>query len=1531
MPEEHIATITFPVREGVKVDQFLILEKLAAGGMGVVYKAQDLQLKRLVAVKFMHNQGEGTQRLGRFLREQTVTARLLHPHIVKIFHVGVYKEFPYFAMEYIDGKPIHNYVTENRPPLANIVEMVEKIALALDYAHGCGVVHRDIKPSNIMVRGNGEPVLMDFGVAKSSKVDNRALTRSGEVIGTPEYMSPEQARGLRRESDSSSDLYGLGALFYHLLTGVPPVQGENIIEKLYKVIEISPVPPRKLCPEIPVALEQMCLKAMEKKKKNRYASGQAFAADLHKYRHGQKTTAACFYVRKRLWYWGRAAVAILLLVLLSGWIWQTWPLKPGGRKTSAEPPDYSAQIKVHYNVARSKLQQSAQEAHLYLQKVAQMIGQLDNEQQKNNRALQEIMHNLPYDLLQAAYAAGDYAQACRYGQRLLTQLGDTAPLSVLWQTASAAYHSGLREETQRYLQIIEEKLAADHQLSGQEKVYYTSGVHYCRGLLCFTDNQFAPACERFAEARRLWQGELPDFAPSLHLHYCASMLVDLDAALSQQELQALRQCWQSLEGNTPAVLEKLPKLFYLETEARYLLRMAAMENGDARRYKLEEVFGLLAALWDEGPPLAVCYYMRGKAHLLSEKYTEAEQDFKIAYELDHRQIRALLAKLDLIWRAGDLAALYRYAVEEPIYTHSNKVSVLAMFSDEWHTQPRDHPTSRTGIPFSDATFAEYYNNLSDPSPDVQQIAETAIMAMLPCRNTLVALQQARTGESRPAVYRKNNELVAAIEKKEMAQRRYEFLKALGRVAMQGKIFGLEKFQREYLTFLQQTLAADSDLCRRFLAARVLAHIPSREVRLYLENHYLQGGEGKARNSIATVLAAHALQETGYEHSLVAEEWVERIALRLPERGALVFSEDKAQEEFVQTLLAELLLRQQPAAWKILAWQLTFGSARVRLAAASRFYRPQEMTRRQPDTLARLMQNLHEGIAGRDAANRCFTLRLLSRYVQSTDLECQLQWQQLVQQQFLSPATLENLCRHFTNGTLDEQNAFLHFWHEVALLPAMRAQKESAQKICQLIRPCWENVDPIVRCQSISTSTILGDQEVYEYILFSPQQGLGEKLGVILSLLKVGSYNSAAHKQLLAVLPKVLAKTNQDATGLRIRALLLYLFGMFGDDSLLWLVPTFTQALDDASPLVRCAGISALAHMPHLSAKTWQKIKRMSSDDPAQYARYLAMGLVLHQALRNNMPELEALHQSLKQAVLPNLPEPPQVIAAWGYTLPWDRVVAPQAMIMRRVEWKAEELLEYGRQVFLDYAKDPVRRRTNQVIVRLEKIHDLLGDHILEDSHQETAYGLASLYAMDGRRQDALTLLRDMMRRLGTQDRHFTHLWTRLMQQDGHGEEAKVYLQQKQSELQVLPPQADMISLRTRTRYRALLLRSQAFLEMQSQTLSPQLGDLLQEQYLLYPELPSSLAMWGEYHYRQQNYERSSHVFQELQARLPQDSVFSIWLARINAQRRNTEEVVACLLLACCQNRYLRPNDLEEYPELRPFLARPEVQAIWQKK
>lgn len=310
-----------------------LIEEIARGGMGVVFKARQLSLNRVVAVKMvLHGRFSGDELAKRFQTEAQAAASLHHPNIVPIYEVGEHDGQQYFSMEYIEGKNLADLVREKPLGAKRAAAYLKTVAEAVHYAHQQGVLHRDLKPSNLLLDIFDQPRITDFGLAKVLNSDTD-LTTTGQVLGSPGHMPPEQAAGRFASAGPQADVYSLGAILYHLITGRPPFQGETVSEILLQVQEAEPVAPQRLNPSLPSDLQTICLKCLQKEPARRYNTAWELAQDLGRFLADEPIQARAVGRPERLALWcrrrpilaalsGGLIAAVLLGIAGVLWQWQ---------------------------------------------------------------------------------------------------------------------------------------------------------------------------------------------------------------------------------------------------------------------------------------------------------------------------------------------------------------------------------------------------------------------------------------------------------------------------------------------------------------------------------------------------------------------------------------------------------------------------------------------------------------------------------------------------------------------------------------------------------------------------------------------------------------------------------------------------------------------------------------------------------------------------------------------------------------------------------------------------------------------------------------------------------------------------------------------------------------------------------------------------------------------------------------------------------------------------------------------------------
>src|SRR5213078_3737915 len=314
-----------------ELGDYELLEEVGRGGQGVVFRARQKSLNRTVALKVISlGQWASKAHLKRFRREAEAAASLDHPSIVPIYEVGERDGSCYFSMKFVEGGQLDEVVRRTPMSIRQAVELIAKVARTVHYAHERGILHRDIKPGNILLDAKGEPHLTDFGLARLVESES-SVTQTLDVLGTPSYMAPEQATGNNAAVSSATDVYGIGAVLYQLLTGQPPFAGGATYETIKLLLDTEPRQPRLLNPKIDRDLSTICLKCLQKDSKRRYPSALALAEDLERWLKHEPILArhTGIFTRGRKWVQRNPTSALLAASLVAftaavGWnIWKS--------------------------------------------------------------------------------------------------------------------------------------------------------------------------------------------------------------------------------------------------------------------------------------------------------------------------------------------------------------------------------------------------------------------------------------------------------------------------------------------------------------------------------------------------------------------------------------------------------------------------------------------------------------------------------------------------------------------------------------------------------------------------------------------------------------------------------------------------------------------------------------------------------------------------------------------------------------------------------------------------------------------------------------------------------------------------------------------------------------------------------------------------------------------------------------------------------------------------------------------------------
>jgi serine/threonine-protein kinase len=437
-----------PPPGGRRLGQYELLGEIGRGGMGVVYRARHQALKRPVAIKMILAAGHaGVYERARFRVEAEAAARLQHPNIVQIHEVGEADGLPYCVLELVEGGSLADRLDGGPLPPREAARLVEALARAMQLAHSRNIVHRDLKPANVLLSADGTPKVTDFGLARQLDSDG-GQTQTGVLLGTPDYMAPEQASGQARAAGPAADIHALGAVLYECLTGRPPFRGDTVADTLEQVRHREPVPPRALRPAVPRDLETICLKCLRKEPEKRYASAEALAEDLRRWQAGEPVAARPVGRAERTAKWvgrnpvGAGLVAVLALLVGGGAGWGWWAQQERQeRAAEAARRRQAAETAVTVQLTKARLLRGDAARFAETQAAAASAAELARAD--------EVSDDLRREAADLVAALGDEAREAGHDRRLLAALQDarTPPPGPRPPTDSRSLTAGLDEAT----------------------------------------------------------------------------------------------------------------------------------------------------------------------------------------------------------------------------------------------------------------------------------------------------------------------------------------------------------------------------------------------------------------------------------------------------------------------------------------------------------------------------------------------------------------------------------------------------------------------------------------------------------------------------------------------------------------------------------------------------------------------------------------------------------------------------------------------------------------------------------------------------------------------------------------------------------------------------------------------------------------------------------------------------------------------------------------------------------------------------
>lgn len=664
-----------------RIADYDLLAEIGRGGMGVVYRARQRGLNRLVALKMVLAGGLASEaEVQRFHLEAEAAANLRHPGIVAVYEVGESEGRHFYSMEYIEGAGLNELVRQNPLPVETAVRYVRDVALAMHHAHQQGVLHRDLKPSNVLIDSTGAAKVADFGLAK--RVDDQSqLTASGAAVGTPSYMPPEQARGDQQQISALSDVYSLGAVLYETITSRPPFRAANVVDTMFQVIHNEPAPPRMLNPKIPRDVETICLKCLEKQPSRRYSSARELAEDLDRFLKEEPIRARRTGVLERAWRWRRrnpalaAALLGLAIALAGGFAGVFWKWREADRQRerallkSAHLAKASDEM---FLVIEDWLERVPEEERVRQQRLESVLklheqfladSPTDPEARRQLAQSHQRVAAVRRLLKQNDLAAKHRRQAIAVFERLAKEFPESPEYRLEAASNTAWLGEALRENNhfQEARSAYERAIAALQHLVNEfpERPEYAAELvrsHLALGLLCAGTDRLDEADLAYRRgidvANKMLRTAPGNEAVQRQLANCrnnrAMLLKQRERPLeAAKEYQAAVSLYREMATRSPenqdfqfgfATVQK--NYANLLLQQRKTQPPISSDPLDEARIAYEQAIGVLkdltqeyASIPDYQQELAKCLNGLGAVHLIAERHDLAEQAWKEASEL----------------------------------------------------------------------------------------------------------------------------------------------------------------------------------------------------------------------------------------------------------------------------------------------------------------------------------------------------------------------------------------------------------------------------------------------------------------------------------------------------------------------------------------------------------------------------------------------------------------------------------------------------------------------------------------------------------------------------------------------------------------------------------------------------------------------------------------------------------------------------------------------------------------------------------